>query len=82
MPSPVLANEFNGLDWQRVASSNVSAVAYVPDFARLWVRFKEGTYVYLDVPPSVYAQFLAAGSKGQFVHRVLKGHGFGYLKFA
>ena len=40
-----------------------------------------GTYDYEGVPPSTVAEFVAAGSKGQFVNAVIKPH-FTYHKRA
>lgn len=83
----VLRAEHDALDWVGVDSSNLEAVAFVPDFGRLWVRFKPNpgsrfrTYVYLKVPASVYAGLLAAPSKGQYHARHVKGV-YGYTPFA
>lgn len=71
----VLRAEADSLDWHGVTSSNVDRVAYSADFARLYVKFKSSLYVYHDVPPSVFADFLAAPSKGKFVHREIRNNG-------
>lgn len=57
-----------------VESTNVEAVGYDPDRSRLWVRFKGGPhYRYEGVPRPVYDALLAAPSKGQYLHREVKG---------
>lgn len=78
--TPALTAEIWQLDWQPVVSSNLAAVAYSPDFARMYIRFISGdVYAYLDIPESVYQGLLAAGSKGKYLHRHVKG-AFGYVK--
>lgn len=80
---PTLKNEMFAVEWVSVASSNVAAVAYSgADFQRLWVRFHSGSvYVYHSVPESVYAGLMAAGSKGGYLAKHVKGH-FGYTRTA
>lgn len=56
-----------------VISSNVSAIGHENDI--LEVHFRNGAvYHYHGVPRSVYVEFLAALSKGKFVHQRLKNH--------
>ena len=87
--SRVLAAVADGAEAQglqvRVQSSNLCAVYYQPDFARLFVWFggTEKTprltrYAYDGVEPAVYAALLAAPSKGQFLDQKLKKAGYGY----
>jgi hypothetical protein len=65
----------NGL--VRVTSEAVRAVGYAPSgrparSGTLVVLFVTGgLYEYLDVPPSAYAEFMNAESKGKFVHEEL-----------
>ena len=77
MPSfAVLSAQAESLDWTPVASSNVAAVAYSPDFARLFVRFKSGKrYAYEGVPAGVYQGLVAAPSKGEYVWSILRRKG-------
>ena len=76
----VLRNEAFAVDWVTVASSNVAAIGYSPDFARLWVRFHNGSvYAFLDEPESVYQGYLSAPSKGRYHHYHVKDQ-FGYLR--
>lgn len=80
MASAVLEHELETLEWVGVDSSNLDAVAYAPDFGRLWVRFKAGTvYVFPKIPPDVYAALLSAPSKGgYFAANVRDGRHGGY----
>jgi hypothetical protein len=68
------------VEWHHVGhlSSNVYAFAYDASTARLIVQFKRQggpgpIYEYLDVPASVYAAMMYAGSYGRFVWRNIKG---------
>lgn len=70
-PNPVLAAYSDQLDWQKVESSNLWEVAFLPDFNRLFVRFHKGGAVtaewsYDNVPPTVYEALLAAPSHGVY----------------
>ena len=50
-----------------VDSSNIKAIGYDPDQARLEIEFKSGTaYEYFDVPQHIYDELLIAESKGKF----------------
>jgi len=61
------------LDWYDVYSSNVARIAYDGDNMALFVEFNNGyIYEYDEVPPDVWDQFIAAPSKGKFVHTNLK----------
>ena len=78
---PALIEEMLRLDWTPVNSSNLEAVAYVPDFRRLYVSFQNGSvYSYLDVPESIYRNLIAAQSKGQFLDRHVKKAMFGFVR--
>lgn len=71
--SAVLRAQAADLDWVPVSSSNLRAVAYARDFRRLFVSFKGGgLYAYEDVPEGVYQGLLAAPSKGEYLHAVIK----------
>jgi hypothetical protein len=77
---PALKAELFSVEWQPVSSSNVAAVGYVPDFARLHVRFHNGSsYVYLDVPESIYNGLLGAASVGRYLHLMVKNR-FGFIR--
>jgi len=55
-----------------VVSSNLAAVGYAQD--TLVVSFRNGTvYEYFSVPKPVYEGLLSASSKGQYLHRFVKG---------
>lgn len=59
-----------------MGSSDVASYGYDEDEQVLVVEFNSGyTYAYQGVPRPVYDAFDQAGSKGQFVHGVLK-HGY------
>jgi len=62
------------MNWQQVlGSSNVAAIAYDPDKKEAWVRFHSGAvYVYSDVGPGIWDEFLHSGSKGRYVQIQLK----------
>ena len=64
--------------WRPIESSRISEAAYNPKTHTLFVRFvkplPEGTpWIYEDVPPNVWRNFLRSSSKGKFVNRVLNG---------
>ena len=51
-----------------VESSMVHAIGYDSKSRTLEVVFNSGrTYVYDDVPPKVYKELMAAGSKGRYM---------------
>lgn len=55
-----------------VDSSNVQEFGYVAEDQTLWVRFLDkgrgsSLYVYMEVEPEIYQQFMAAPSKGKFI---------------
>ena len=66
-PLWIARNEFE-------SSSIVSAGYDAPTHSFDVEYVSGGVYRYFDVPPSVYAQFLAADSKGGFVNTVIKKH--------
>lgn len=68
-------------DWKVLKSSNVSGVAFVEDFGRLYIEFKPhggrpaSLYVYHSVPRGVYEGLLSAPSAGQYVFYVIRAKG-------
>lgn len=57
-----------------VDSSNLLGAGYDRPSRTLFVAFKGGAlYAYRDVPRSVFEGLLAAESKGQYFHRIVKG---------
>ena len=57
-----------------VQSRALAAVGYSKRLRALEVEFKRGgTYRYLDVPPAVYRELLAAESKARFYNRHVRG---------
>lgn len=77
----VLLAESQSLDWVRVKSSNLAAVAYARDFSRLYVEFKPSgkrpaaLYVYHHVERGEWEGLLAASSKGQYLYYVIRAKG-------
>jgi hypothetical protein len=60
------------MHWQLFDSSVFTAAAYLPARRMLYLRFCSGElYRYVDCPPDLYRDFLAADSKGQyFAHHI------------
>lgn len=57
-----------------VHSTNVASVGYSRHLRALEIEFVRGAiYRFLDVPPSVYRELLAAESKGHFIAEKLRG---------
>lgn len=72
----VMQARFDGTPWVAMNSSNVDGAAFASDFGDLFIRFKGGDlYRYWVVEPGVWAAFLAAPSKGNFVFRVIRANG-------
>jgi hypothetical protein len=58
---------------KRVTSSNLRSVGYDPTCAVLQIEFHHGgIYNYYQVPWSVYAGLMEAGSKGRYHHEHIK----------
>lgn len=79
----VLLAYANSLEQIPVQSSNLKAVAYQADFARLYVWFqpegaKESLYAYDDISPDLFDQLVAASSKGKFLDTKIKKAGYAY----
>ena len=55
----------------KVISSNIVAVGYKDN--NLYVSYKNGSYMYANVPQEVYAALLTAESKGKFMWAHIKG---------
>jgi KTSC domain-containing protein len=56
-----------------VQSSVITSVEYDEDAGELDIAFTSGKiYRYSDVPLEIYAEFLDAGSKGQFFNDYIK----------
>lgn len=69
------ASALDDTGWVQVSSSNVARARHLgaPSNTML-IRFRSGAaYAWYDVPRFVWHRFLAAASKGKFVHRVLEG---------
>jgi hypothetical protein len=62
------------VNWVRVKSRMLAAVAYNPDWHHLYLEFRSGDiYCYRDVPVERYEELLAAQSKGQYSrHHILQ----------
>ena len=57
-----------------VISSNVVAVGYKDQNQELFVTFKNGSYVYTEVPKAEFEGLLNASSKGKYIHQYIKGY--------
>lgn len=58
------------MNWVRVKSRMLAAVAYDHDWHHLYLEFRSGDiYCYWDVPVHRYEELLAADSKGKYVRR-------------
>jgi uncharacterized protein len=64
--------EIETMEREAVASSTILSIGYDATSGTLEVEFKSGVYQYYDVPESVYQQFMASESKGQFLHVNIK----------
>ena len=64
-------------DLQSVQSSNLESIGFCPDTNCIWVKFHNGgCYRYEDCNRELFNQLMESESKGQFVHRNLKGRKF------
>lgn len=55
------------MDWVRVKSKMLMAVAYNAEWQQLYLKYRPGdVYCYRGVPPSRYEELLAADSKGTY----------------
>lgn len=71
-------------EYVEVESSNIKAIGYNPSYDILSVTFhKDGMttdeYWYFEVPPTMWADFYEAESKGKFLHQEIKNH-YRFLK--
>jgi hypothetical protein len=56
-------------------SSVVASMKYMPERLTLRIIYVSGMiYDYQNVPPEVYAEMRASGSKGKFLNERIKGH--------
>jgi hypothetical protein len=61
-------------NYQPVSSSNISEAGYDLDNQVMAIRFRKGSeYRATGVPAAAFTEFMQAGSKGSYFHRVLKG---------
>ena len=55
------------MDWVRVKSKMLSAVAYNGEWEQLYLKFRSGdVYCYRGVPLEAYEELLTAKSKGEY----------------
>ena len=57
-----------------VISSNVVSIGYKDKNKELFVTFKNGSYVYTEVPKTEFEGLLNAPSKGKYIHQHIKGY--------
>lgn len=56
------------MNWVRVKSRMLSAIAYNPGWQQLYLKFRSGdVYCYRGVPVERYQELAAADSKGSYV---------------
>jgi len=74
-PATGLQNdEESATPWEKLSSSNVDSIRYLPGPSFLEVRFLDGkVYRYENVPVHLYEAMRYTQSPGRFVHAVLKG---------
>lgn len=62
-----------------VVSSNIMSVGYDHKDMQLYVEFLDGSlYRYYDVTPDIWSMFMAAKSKGSFLHFYIKINDYDY----
>jgi predicted membrane chloride channel (bestrophin family) len=54
-------------------SSHLESVGYDKDSTELTVKFHNGSYIYSNVPQSVFVAFRNAPSYGKFFEKEIKG---------
>lgn len=58
-----------------VTSTNVAEIGYDEEQRTLEVLFRNGTlYQYFEVPPHIFTELIKAGSPGQYLNAIIKGH--------
>ena len=63
------------MNWVRVKSRMLAAVAYDHDWHHLYLEFRSGDiYCYREVPPHRYQELLAADSKGKYSQAHILNH--------
>lgn len=66
------------VDMFPVASSRITEMGYDADTATVYVRFTDGaSWMYMNVPPDVWDQFVGSSSKGRFIKEVLESYSHG-----
>jgi hypothetical protein len=71
----------NKMDWKKVKSSNIEAMAYADGTVK--VQFKNGTeYHYQGVPKEVFLSVVNAESVGRAFNHEMKSQGFAFGKVA
>jgi hypothetical protein len=62
------------VNWVRVKSRMLTAVAYNPDWRHLYLEFRSGDiYCYHGVRVEPYEELLKADSKGQYCRHHIRG---------
>jgi hypothetical protein len=61
------------MDREPVVSSNLASIGYAAETQTLEIEFTNGSvYQYFDVPQSVYEEFRASGSLGNYLNTVIR----------
>ena len=72
------------MNWVRVKSKMLSAVAYNGEWQHLYLKFHSGdVYCYRGVPVEEHEELLAAESKGEYARaHILKGYPYQRVRTA
>lgn len=68
----VVDQEVYRMERESVESTSIVSIGYEPTTMTLEVELKGGVYQYYEVPESVFHEFMASGSKGQFFNIYIK----------
>jgi hypothetical protein len=67
------------MNFEYFDSSALEQIGYDDIAMELYVVFKGGkTCIYSQVPPDVHKDFINSGSKGTFLHEVIKARGYSF----
>jgi hypothetical protein len=68
------------MNWVEVDSASIGAIGYSLLKRQLGIEFRKSgdVYLYFEVPPEEYRDFMAAESKGEYLNRIFKTKGYSY----
>jgi hypothetical protein len=78
----LFAERFQGVEFSIMPSTVIATMRYDEVGRVLTIAFRggRGTYRYFDVPPSEWASFQNAFSKGTYLNEIFKPKGYRYEK--